>query len=60
MITILGAGGAISNELVKLLAAQNHAFRLAGRNPQATSGATCRDVVTGHRFSLAREAYQIF
>ena len=40
MITILGAGGAIGNELVKLLAAKNHPFRLVGRNPKATSGAT--------------------
>jgi len=40
MITILGAGGAICNELVKLLAARNQPFRLAGRNPRATPGAT--------------------
>ena len=40
MITILGAGGAIGNKLVKLLAAKNQPFRLVGRNPQATSGAT--------------------
>jgi nucleoside-diphosphate-sugar epimerase len=33
MITILGAGGAISNELVQLLAAQNLPFRLVGRHP---------------------------
>jgi nucleoside-diphosphate-sugar epimerase len=40
MITILGAGGAIGNELVKLLAAKNQPFRLVGRNPRATPGAT--------------------
>src|SRR6476619_3652859 len=40
MITILGAGGVIGNELVKLLAATNQPFRLVGRNPKATSGAT--------------------
>jgi nucleoside-diphosphate-sugar epimerase len=40
MITILGAGGAIGNELVKLLAASNQRFRLVGRNLRATLGAT--------------------
>ena len=40
MITILGAGGAIGNELVKLFAAKNQPFRMVGRNPKATSGAT--------------------
>ena len=40
MITILGAGGAIGNELIKLLAAKNEPFRLVGRNPKATPGAT--------------------
>ena len=40
MITILGAGGAIGNELIKLLAATNQPFRLVGRNPKATPGAT--------------------
>lgn len=40
MITILGAGGAIGNELVTLLAAKKQPFRLVGRNPQAKSGAT--------------------
>ena len=40
MITILGAGGAIGNELVKLLAVKNQPFRLVGRNPKATPGAT--------------------
>jgi nucleoside-diphosphate-sugar epimerase len=40
MITILGAGGAVGNELVKLLAAKNQPFRLVGRNPRMTPGAT--------------------
>jgi uncharacterized protein YbjT (DUF2867 family) len=40
MITIFGAGGDISNELVKLLAARNQAFRIVGRNPRPTQGAT--------------------
>lgn len=40
MITILGAGGVISNELVKLLAARNEPFRLVGRHPVAVPGAT--------------------
>jgi len=40
MVTILGAGGAIGNELVKLLAATHEPFRLVGRNPKATPGAT--------------------
>jgi nucleoside-diphosphate-sugar epimerase len=40
MITLLGAGGAISNELVKFLAARKQLFRLVGRNPHAVSGAT--------------------
>src|SRR5437870_1566119 len=40
MITILGAGGAIGNELVKILAATNRPFRLVGRNPRPTPGAT--------------------
>jgi nucleoside-diphosphate-sugar epimerase len=39
MITILGAGGAISNELIKVLAGSNLAFRLVGRNPSAGPGA---------------------
>ena len=38
MITILGAGGAIGNELVACLAAKNQPFRVVGRNPRATSG----------------------
>jgi nucleoside-diphosphate-sugar epimerase len=40
MITILGAGGAIGNELVKLLAARNQPLRLVGRHPRPTPGAT--------------------
>ena len=40
MITILGAGGAIGNELVKLLAARKQPFRLVGRTPRPTPGAT--------------------
>jgi nucleoside-diphosphate-sugar epimerase len=39
VITILGAGGAISNELVKLLAAHNRPFRLVGRRPVSQQGA---------------------
>ena len=37
---ILGAGGAIGNELVRLLAARNEPFRLVGRNPRLSPGAT--------------------
>lgn len=40
MITILGAGGAISNEVVKLLAARKLPFRLVGRNPVLKPGAS--------------------
>ena len=40
MITILGAGGVIGNELVKLLAAKNQPVRLVGRSPRLTPGAT--------------------
>src|SRR5258705_8617155 len=40
MITILGEGGAIGNELVRFVAAKNQPFRLVGRNPKATPGAT--------------------
>jgi nucleoside-diphosphate-sugar epimerase len=40
VITIIGAGGVIGNELAKLLAAKNQPFRLVGRNPRATLGAT--------------------
>src|SRR5215475_8034165 len=36
--TILGAGGAISNELAKLLAARHTPFRLVGRNPNPLPG----------------------
>lgn len=39
MITILGAGGAIGNELVKHLAVKNQPFRLVSRNPKWTSEA---------------------
>ncbi len=39
MMTILGAGGAIGNELGAILAAGNTPFRLVGRNPQAIGGA---------------------
>jgi nucleoside-diphosphate-sugar epimerase len=38
MITILGAGGAIGNELAALLAGRRQPFRLAGRHPQPVSG----------------------
>lgn len=38
MITILGAGGAIGNELVHLLAARNLPFRLVSRKPVAQPG----------------------
>lgn len=40
MITIIGAGGVIGNELAKLLAAKNQPFRVVGRNPRPTLGAT--------------------
>jgi nucleoside-diphosphate-sugar epimerase len=40
VITILGAGGAIGNELVKLLSARNHPFRLVSRSPRPTPEAT--------------------
>jgi nucleoside-diphosphate-sugar epimerase len=40
MIAILGAGGAIGNELVKLLAARKQPFRLVGRSPRPAPGAT--------------------
>lgn len=40
MITILGAGGAIGNELVGLLAARDLPFRLVGRHPAANPAAT--------------------
>jgi len=37
MLTILGAGGAIGNEVVKLLAQREQPFRLVGRNPRMVS-----------------------
>ena len=37
--TILGAGGAIGNELAKILAARNQPIRLVSRHPQAVPGA---------------------
>jgi nucleoside-diphosphate-sugar epimerase len=39
MITILGAGGAIGDELARLLAAGNQPLRLVGRNPRMIPGA---------------------
>jgi nucleoside-diphosphate-sugar epimerase len=38
MNTILGAGGAIGNELAKILAAKQAPFRLVGRKPRALAG----------------------
>jgi len=38
MTTILGAGGAISNELAKILAANRVPFRLVGRSPSPLAG----------------------
>lgn len=40
MITILGAGGAIGNELSSVLAARKLSFRLVGRKPAARPGAS--------------------
>jgi nucleoside-diphosphate-sugar epimerase len=40
MITILGAGGAIANELVKVLATKHQPFRLVSRSPRSAPGAT--------------------
>ena len=40
MITILGAGGVMSNEVVKLLAAAKQPFRLVARKPVSAAGAT--------------------
>src|SRR5580704_8688468 len=40
MITILGAGGSIGDELAPLLHARNQPFRLVGRKPRQTPGAT--------------------
>jgi nucleoside-diphosphate-sugar epimerase len=39
MYTILGAGGSVSNELVKLLSARGIPFRTVGRHPSTTPGA---------------------
>jgi len=39
MFTILGAGGAIGNELVKELTPRNEAIRLVSRNPTLVPGA---------------------
>ena len=39
MTTILGAGGAIGNELAKILAASNTPFRLVSRSPKPVAGA---------------------
>ena len=39
MVTILGAGGAIGNELVKELTRRDERVRLVGRNPRAVAGA---------------------
>jgi nucleoside-diphosphate-sugar epimerase len=39
MVTILGAGGAIGNALVKELAARNEPIRLVSRNPKLVPGA---------------------
>ncbi len=39
MITILGAGGVIANELAKGLAARNESVRLVSRNPRSVAGA---------------------
>jgi nucleoside-diphosphate-sugar epimerase len=43
MVTIFGAGGAISNELVKELAARKARIRLVGRHPKLIAGATETD-----------------
>jgi len=40
MITILGAGGVIANEVVKLLTARNQPFRLVARHARPLPGAT--------------------
>src|SRR6476620_2910573 len=40
MVAILGARGAIGRALIKLLSTKNQPFRLVGRNPKPTSGAT--------------------
>ncbi len=38
MITILGAGGVISNELLKLLVVLKQPIRLVGRHPNSVPG----------------------
>jgi nucleoside-diphosphate-sugar epimerase len=40
MITLLGAGGVVSDEVVKLLAARKQSFRIVGRHPHPVQGAT--------------------
>ena len=40
MITILGAGGVIARELVKLLSARKQPFRLVARHARPLPGAT--------------------
>ena len=40
MITILGAGGGIGNELANILIYRKQQFRLVGRNPSSMAGAT--------------------
>jgi nucleoside-diphosphate-sugar epimerase len=40
MVTILGAGGAIGVELMKLLVARNQPVRLVARHPQSPAGVT--------------------
>ena len=40
MITILGAGGVIGNEVVKLLSVQKQSFRLVARHGHPVPGAT--------------------
>ena len=39
MITIFGAGGVLSNEAVKLLAARKQSFRLVARHARPVTGA---------------------
>lgn len=39
MITLLGAGGPIANELAQILATRNQPFRLVGRTPRPLPGA---------------------
>ena len=40
MITILGAGGVIANEVVRLLSARKQPFRLVARNARPVPAAT--------------------